>query len=52
MIGDRKFDIIGAKENGLKSIGVTWGHGERTELQDAGADQIVDSIEELNFNAT
>ena len=27
MIGDRKFDIIGAKSNGIDSIGVTYGYG-------------------------
>ena len=37
MIGDRKFDIIGARENGLRSIGVTWGYGSISELREAGA---------------
>ncbi|HIT90920.1 MAG TPA: HAD-IA family hydrolase [Candidatus Merdenecus merdavium] len=47
MIGDRKFDIIGAKETELDSIGVLVGFGTREELEDAGADQIVASIWDL-----
>jgi phosphoglycolate phosphatase len=37
MIGDRSHDVVGAKENGLISIGVLWGFGSRAELVDAGA---------------
>ena len=40
MIGDRKHDILGAKENGLESIGVLFGYGSREELEQAGADWI------------
>ena len=47
MIGDREHDVIGAKENGLKSIGVLYGYGNRAEMEAAGADFIVESIEEL-----
>ena len=44
MIGDRKHDIIGAKENRLDSIGVLYGYGDREELSQAGADYIVEDI--------
>lgn len=37
MIGDRKQDIIGAKENGLDSLGVLYGYGSYNELNEAGA---------------
>ena len=37
MIGDRKYDILGASQNGLRSIGVTWGYGSVAELREAGA---------------
>ncbi len=37
MIGDRKYDIIGAKENGLDSVGVLFGYGSYDELKKAGA---------------
>ena len=45
MIGDRCFDIAGAKENGIKSIGVLYGYGTKEELKDA--DFIVSSVSEL-----
>ena len=48
MIGDRDNDILGAKENGLDCIGVLYGHGSREELQTAGADAIVETVEELS----
>ena len=41
MIGDREHDIIGAKENDLKSIGVLYGYGDENELKTAGANYIV-----------
>ena len=47
MIGDRKQDIMGAREAGIDSIGVTWGYGTHDELKEAGATWIVDSTEEL-----
>ena len=47
MIGDRKTDILGAIDNGLAAIGVTWGYGSREELRDAGARDVVDSPQEL-----
>ncbi len=47
MVGDRKFDILGAKENGLVSMGVLYGFGDREELMEAGADYIVDTAEDI-----
>lgn len=47
MVGDREHDIIGAKENGLESIGVLLGYGSREELEEAGADQIAADAGEL-----
>lgn len=47
MIGDRKFDMIGAGKVGVTSIGVTYGYGSREELETAGADMIVDTVEQL-----
>jgi len=37
MIGDRKHDIIGAKENGIYGFGVLWGYGTKDELKNSGA---------------
>ncbi|MCL2033071.1 MAG: HAD family hydrolase [Methanomassiliicoccaceae archaeon] len=47
MIGDREHDIIGAREAGIDSIGVTWGYGSRRELKEAQATAVVDSPSEL-----
>ena len=47
MVGDREHDIMGAKENGLDSIGVLYGYGDRAEHEAAGADSIVESVTEL-----
>jgi len=41
MIGDRKFDAIGARDVGIAAIGALWGYGGREELEAAGADPIV-----------
>ena len=37
MIGDRSHDMVGAKNNGMKRIGVLYGYGSREELIGAGA---------------
>ena len=47
MIGDRKFDIQGAKAHGLTSVGVSFGFANPGELEAEGAEYIVDSIDEL-----
>lgn len=47
MIGDREFDVIGAKKAGIKSIGVLYGYGDRSELENAGADYIVDTVADI-----
>lgn len=47
MVGDRLHDILGAKENEMKSIGVLYGFGSREELELAGADKIAEDLEEL-----
>jgi len=47
MVGDKHHDINGAKDNGIKSIGVLYGYGSKQELEESGADVIVDSVAEL-----
>ncbi len=49
MIGDRKFDVEGARALGVESIGVSYGYGSLEELKEAGADYIVQSVSELNY---
>ena len=48
MVGDRKFDCIGASKNGLRSIGVTWGYGSIAELREAGASALCDQPKGLH----
>ena len=47
MIGDREHDILGAAKNGLNSIGVLYGYGDKPEHEAAGADYIVETVAEL-----
>ena len=47
MVGDRKFDIPGAKRFGIVSIGVRYGYAGQGELEEAGADRIAATVEEL-----
>ena len=47
MIGDREHDIIGAKENGIESIGILYGFGDREEFETAGADYICETVEDI-----
>ncbi|HEX2947573.1 MAG TPA: HAD family hydrolase [Clostridia bacterium] len=48
MVGDRKHDVLGAKEAGIACVGVLFGYGGREELHEAGADTIVETVEELS----
>ena len=48
MVGDRKFDMLGAKELGIDSIGVTYGYGSRQELEESQATIIIDDCIQLN----
>ena len=47
MIGDRHFDIAGARANGVRGIGVAWGFGSVAELDEAGAHAIARAPKEL-----
>lgn len=47
MIGDRKYDVLGACAVGVPCLGVRYGYAEPGELEAAGAIAIVDTVEEL-----
>ncbi len=47
MVGDRSFDVLGAHENGLAAIGVTWGIGDHLELTSAGAELVITNPADL-----
>jgi phosphoglycolate phosphatase len=40
MIGDRKFDMIGARNNGMTAVGVLYGYGTEEELLAGGAHHV------------
>ncbi len=47
MVGDTAHDVIGAKEFGIPTVGVTWGYDTVENLTSAGAAAIAHSMEEL-----
>ena len=47
VVGDMAVDIMMGANAGTKTCGVTWGNGTREELNEAGADYIIDRMEEL-----
>ena len=47
MVGDSAVDILTAQNAGIHSIGISWGFRSREELEQAGAEQIADTVEEL-----
>jgi len=47
MVGDRHHDIVGGRDNGLGTIGVLYGYGDRTELEEHGADLICETVSAL-----
>lgn len=47
MVGDTKFDVLGAKSHNIPCIGVSWGYGAVSEMQEAGAAAIATTMEEL-----
>ena len=47
VVGDTKYDILMAKNAGVKSVGVTYGNGSREELESAGAEWLIDDFAEL-----
>jgi phosphoglycolate phosphatase len=47
MVGDREHDVIGARQNSLPTIGVSYGYGSRDELRAAGAVAVADDVTAL-----
>jgi phosphoglycolate phosphatase len=47
MIGDRKFDIVGARNCAIAAMGALWGYGGREELREAGAQALLASPSEV-----
>jgi len=47
MIGDTKTDMLTARATGMRGIGVTWGFRDRAELEEHGAEHVIDSAPAL-----
>lgn len=47
MVGDTAFDVLGAKEHQIPTIGVTWGYGKAEDMRQAGAAEIANTTDEL-----
>lgn len=47
LVGDTKYDVHGAHQAGIAAVGVRYGYAAENELEDAGADFIVDTMQEL-----
>jgi phosphoglycolate phosphatase len=47
MVGDRAQDVLAARRNGVPTVGVLWGYGDREELTTAGAEIIIAAASEL-----
>ena len=47
MVGDRKFDVNGAKALKVTSVAVSYGYAPEGELEACGPDYLVDTVEEL-----
>ncbi len=48
MIGDSEYDVLGAREQGLDCVAVTYGYGDPEQIKDAGPVMIVETVEELS----
>lgn len=47
MVGDTEFDVIGAAAHGIKTIGVSWGYGKVSAMEQAGAAAIAHTMDQL-----
>ena len=47
MVGDREHDVIGARQNGMRTVGVLYGYGSAEELEQAGAHALANTPQEL-----
>lgn len=47
MVGDTKFDVLGAAAHNIPTIGVSWGYGTTEDMRDAGAAAIANTMQEL-----
>jgi len=50
MVGDRLYDIVGAKESGVDVAAILWGYGDKAEFERYDADYILETPKDVvNF---
>lgn len=47
LVGDTKYDVVGAHECGIPCIGVTWGYAAEGEFEAHNTEYVVNTMEEL-----
>lgn len=47
MVGDRKFDVEGGKQVGVRTLGVGYGYGSEEELRTAGCDAYAPTVQDV-----
>lgn len=47
VVGDTKYDILMGRRAGCRTVGVGYGNGSKQELEEAGADHIIDDFAQL-----
>jgi len=47
MVGDTAFDVLGAAQHGIPTIGVAWGYGKIEDMEKAGAVAIAHTMQQL-----
>lgn len=47
MVGDTSFDVLGAAEHHIPTVGVAWGYGLREDMEHAGAAAIAETPDAL-----
>ena len=47
MVGDKEHDIIGARNAGIRCIGVLYGYGSKEEIESARPERIAETVSEL-----
>lgn len=47
MVGDTAYDVMGAKSHRIPTVGVSWGYGKVSDMENAGAIAIANNMDEL-----
>ena len=47
MVGDRQYDVLGARHNGIEAVAVTYGYGTAEELAQAQPKAMINQFSEL-----